>query len=569
MRVVVTVGLLLSCATHGALAQRVRGTVTLPDSSTPATGIIVVATDSLQRVAGRTLSGERGDYTLALPAGGVFVLRALRVGYRPTVLPPITVAAGELVEQRIVLGAEAVNLATVTVQSKSVCRIRDDSGQMVAQLWEEARKALTASQLAVNEHRLTTRWLTYVRTLDSAGRVVRKQTVGVRSGNTSRPFVSDSPESLDQLGYVINVGSDMVFRAPDERALLSDQFASSHCFSIVLPSSGSLDRIGVGFSPSAARNNVKDIEGTFWLDRATAELRSLEFSYTGLAPEYADAGTGGRVEFRRISTGHWFVNRWSIRMPHMTVRSSVTVRGLRAASFLVPVAMQLSGGEVSEVAFGGTVLYAGGGASYELRLVQRDSLLAVAGTNIALEGSDYTLTADSAARVRLTHVLAGRYKLQWSTAVMREADIPPFERLVEIRDGMPVDTVSLPTGEELLARACGAPKGRGASRTGLLYGTVTDETGAPIRGAVVTLSWLASIDARADGKVAVKTLGAEVTADAAGRWRVCGVPRERVVQLYAAPAAGGTHSPNARAQLLPPQLLVRVPLTVHRSESPY
>ena len=566
MRLGVTVGLFCLCATHVAQAQRVRGTVTLPDSVTPATGIIVVATDSLQRVAGRTLSGERGDYTLALPAGGVVVLRALRVGYRPTVLPPITVATGEVVEQRIVLSAEAVNLAKVTVQSQSVCRIREDSGQMVAQLWEEARKALTAAQLAVNERRLTTTWLTYVRTLDSAGRAVRKQTVAARSANTSRPFVSDSPASLDQLGYVINVGSDIVFRAPDERALLSDQFASAHCFSIVLPSSGPLDRIGVGFRPSASRNNVKDIEGTFWLDRATAELRSLDFSYTGLAPEYADAGTGGRVEFRRISTGHWFVNRWSIRMPQMTVRSSPAFRGTRPASYMIPVAMQHSGGEVSEVSFGGAVLYAGGGALFELRLMQRDSSLAVAGTTIALEGSDRTLTADSTGRVRLAHVLEGRYTLKWSTAVMREADISQFERLVDIREGMPVDTVSLPTGEELLARACGAPKGRGTSRAGLLYGTVTDETGAPIGGALVTLSWLASIDARADGRVAVKSLGAEVTADAAGRWRVCGVPRERVVQLYAAPAAaGGTHSPTVRAQLLPPQLLLRVPLTVHRA----
>src|SRR6185369_15298413 len=63
------------------------------------------------------------------------------------------------------------------------------------------------------------------------------------------------------------------------------------------------------------RRDIRDIEGTFWLDRRTAELKWMDFGYTNM-PSIADkASPGGRVEFLRLGTGSWLIGKWNIRMP--------------------------------------------------------------------------------------------------------------------------------------------------------------------------------------------------------------------------------------------------------------
>jgi len=62
-------------------------------------------------------------------------------------LPPISLAAGEVRVLHVVAASGAVRLAEVRVRGQTVCRIREDSGQLVARLWEQARAALSATQL--------------------------------------------------------------------------------------------------------------------------------------------------------------------------------------------------------------------------------------------------------------------------------------------------------------------------------------------------------------------------------------------------------------------------------------
>ncbi|MBI1809761.1 MAG: carboxypeptidase regulatory-like domain-containing protein, partial [Gemmatimonadetes bacterium] len=273
-----------------------RGTVVLPDGATRAAGVIVTASDTLGHVRVNGLASERGEYDLALPAPGTYIVRALRIGFRPTTLPAIVVAAGETRDLPIVLGGEAVTLARVTVRGERVCRIREDSGRLVARVWEEARKAMLASRLAVEAHALDTRWFVYDRTLDAQGRMVKAQKVTLRSGNTARPFSAESPEVLEATGYVTQDGADVWYHAPDEAVLLSDLFASTHCFALEPPPEGGADWVGVGFRPSRDREGISDITGTLWLDRATDELRLIELRYTGLPRAYDEAGVGARVE---------------------------------------------------------------------------------------------------------------------------------------------------------------------------------------------------------------------------------------------------------------------------------
>ena len=90
------------------------------------------------------------------------------------------------------------------------------------------------------------------------------------------------------------LGEADAFFAPDASVLLSPSFASTHCFGLVAPPPGREALIGIEFRPNAPRRGHPDIEGTFWLDRASAELRSLDFRYTELpAPtERAEPGIG-------------------------------------------------------------------------------------------------------------------------------------------------------------------------------------------------------------------------------------------------------------------------------------
>src|SRR3970040_338138 len=115
-------GLAICAPMHPLAGQRVRGQVLHPDSATAAVGIIVVATDEKGAFLARALTSERGDFELALPGAGRYTVRALRIGYRPTILPALTLAEGETRTIRIVLGGAAVTLAPGRVRGGSARR---------------------------------------------------------------------------------------------------------------------------------------------------------------------------------------------------------------------------------------------------------------------------------------------------------------------------------------------------------------------------------------------------------------------------------------------------------------
>ena len=71
--------------------------------------------------------------------------------------------------------------------------------------------------------------------------------------------------------------------------LLSESFVAGHCFHTEPWTRDGRDWVGVGFSPASARRNLVDIEGTLWLDRASAELRLLEYRYANMPREIRDA----------------------------------------------------------------------------------------------------------------------------------------------------------------------------------------------------------------------------------------------------------------------------------------
>ena len=368
------------CVAAGLPAQIVRGTVLLPDSSRAA-GVIVVAT-SEKSAPIRALTSERGDYELRLLVPGHYEIRVLRIGFRPTLVPAFDIAAGEARNLPITLNGEAIVLSTIKVAGKSVCKVQKDSGEVVAHLWEEARKAITATQLSSATSKQQVRWKVYDRLTDLSNQKVLSESNSSQSANAMKAFVSTSPDSLARFGYVSEEATGTVYHAPDADALISDQFASLHCFRVELPSKAHADWIGIGFKPAKDRDAITDIAGTLWLDRTSSELRLLEYQYTNLPDDSSHHQAGGNVEFLRLSTGAWLVGRWQIRMPRGTRRIVPlynTVGGARDEYKTVIDGLQFTGGEVTAVLRGQEVLFSAGVSAHDFSpaLLAEDAKLAI------------------------------------------------------------------------------------------------------------------------------------------------------------------------------------------------
>lgn len=341
-------------------AQQVRGTVVYQDSTTRAPGVVIVAHDDRGDAVARALSDDEGVFDFRVPGAGTYRFRFLRIGYRPTELPGVTVPEDGLPGLRVVLGAEAVRLSAVTVRSDNVCGTTNDAGRVVAQLWEDARTALTATELSVGVGALDAEWQAFQFLMDRDARRAQDQSVLRRRGATERPFVSVEADALARDGYIIDDRGDRVYRAPDATALLSDAFAATHCFRVEPPGADRPQWIGVTFRPTPERARVRDIQGTLWLDRATSELRLLEFRYTNLPPEADDSRVGGYVEYARLRSGHWVVARWAIRTPHLVQRTvgGTGVPGGGRQNLVVFAGLAVTGGELLRVRQGNRDHYA-------------------------------------------------------------------------------------------------------------------------------------------------------------------------------------------------------------------
>ena len=102
--------------------------------------------------------------------------------------------------------------------------------------------------------------------------------------------------------------------------------------------------VGLGFEPNADRQ-LPDVEGTLWIDTASAALRYMQFSYTGVDYGPRTRDLGGRLDFTRLSTGAWIVEKWWIRGPVLFANqaSSGLVERRRIAGFME------AGAEVVEI----------------------------------------------------------------------------------------------------------------------------------------------------------------------------------------------------------------------------
>jgi hypothetical protein len=332
-----------------AAAQSLQGTLLRADS-VPAAGVIVVASRGAQdSVLARTITNGNGRYSIDVSAGAVR-LRALRIGHRPVLIGEFTLAAGARRDSRTVLPNDPIVLATVTTEANSSCRQTGTAGVNVATVFEEARKALLSTTLKSGDGDPLSRLSVYGQARTVGNRPLGDLELEFKEGVTVKPFQSLRPDSLAKVGYMERDFNTLIYWAPDADVLLSETFAASHCLGLTDGTGERAGWIGLTFRPQQIKRNFVDVSGTLWLDRASNELRRMDFSYVGLPIAIQRVDAGGVVEFTRLPDGIWFVNKWELLMPRMSLPPAPP----RVAGMFV------RGGEVWWIKRGKDLLYTNG-----------------------------------------------------------------------------------------------------------------------------------------------------------------------------------------------------------------
>ena len=315
-----------SLASTSTLAgQDVFGTLRREGSELPVAGAVVVAERIADgQVVARTVTGGAGTWQLRVTEDAL-VVRALRVGFLPVVLDTVQLARGDRRELSANLPDRRVELAAARTRAASRCEVRPDSASAAARVFHEVRTALTASSLGHEVGPVRSRVRVTNQTWSSDESKLLESRAREFVSDSLRPFRTASVDSLLEHGFIGRVRESFargrnsvevatVYRAPSVELLIDDRFLADYCLQLARPQAARPDLVGVEFRP-ARRKRITQVTGTLWVDRHSAELRTLEFGYDGLEGLEAQINPGGWLEFTRLESGLWFVNRWELRVP--------------------------------------------------------------------------------------------------------------------------------------------------------------------------------------------------------------------------------------------------------------
>jgi hypothetical protein len=340
-RALVLLALALPAATP---AQTVRGRV-LTNDGAAAHGATVLLLDSADIVRGGAFVDAGGAFSITTSIPGTYLLEVQRIGLRNTRSDRFNLAAGQTLALPMTVVEEAIALPEIRAIGKGRCGKGTDA--RVADVWEEARKALHAAALADRSALYRFQIRRYYRRLAVPSlHVVRDSSNAHLATSTGSPFKSLPADSLIAKGFIQEKGGDTYYNAPDAEVLLSNSFVNAFCFNLKADSKRNL--LGLTFEP-VRRNVQSSVEGTLWIDRATSELRFMEYDYVGTyVPRVASGLIGGRIDFKRLTAGPWIVEKWYIRMPLYAERQGVRFRGAETRQLYL-AALTEEGAEVLAV----------------------------------------------------------------------------------------------------------------------------------------------------------------------------------------------------------------------------
>ena len=520
-------------ATAGA--QVIRGTVSSAVGAGRVSGAVVLLLDSGLTTYARALTSDSGTFSIGVGAPGRFHLKVMRIGFRPTESRIFALAADTTVH--LELTDIPVVLPRVTTRDRNDCRLHPDSSDSAAltfALWEQARTALLATAITLEQHDYRFAKLQHLRVYDMRQHALRDIALREIETHGSAPWTSLPAESLRAKGYATEDDSGMTFFAPDINVLLSPYFTETHCFRLarVDPPPATPGAIGLDFE-SAGRPRHVEIRGTLWLDAGSKELRTLDFTFVNLPISAPDTLLGGHIDFTRLTTGGWIIPSWNIRMP-TPIRPAArawapgfgprTVAASRGRWRLTADLVRVAGGDLRAVRRGDaadSVLWRRRTGGVLVQAVTRtDSGLATApGVMVRLSGSPYDGYSAIDGTVRFDQVLPGTYLFEATTPLHDAIEANGERTVVSVAaDTLVRARVVLQPLADAAADACRDQRlGR---RESVLAGRVTlGESDSPMPGVRVTLEWPGG--------------DADVRSRDDGYYRICGVPRGKLVLVRA------------------------------------
>ena len=520
-----------------AQAQVVRGTV-VDAAGRAVPGVVVGLVDSTQRVVARSLTNDLGEYRVAAPRPGTYFLQTLRIGFQPGVSMPRALADGTVSEERIVLDGVRVSLSTVQVVGRSACgRQGADAGAILA-AWDQAVTSLAATSLTASNRGLTATTMQIDRVLEPGGRKVRSQTASVRTDFVTQPWRSLPPDSLRRRGYAqTDADGWTTYNAPGLDALSSPSFLEDHCVRLV--SARDTTEVGVAFDPVPSRRRLSEIRGTLWLERSSAQLRRLEFTFTGGPVEASEFEAGGSMAFAPLANGGVVIAGWEIRMPQL-VKDTPRAAKVRVAGVVA------TGGQVVVMRRGADTLFKRAALRVDGLVQDSVSGTAIARATVTLAGTPMQAVTGDDGRFALPDVLPGEYLLLVRTSSL-DSVRTASQTTVMVTDGMPSLRLRVPTAAQLAGSLCGnALTGAAGHGKGAVLGTVRRSGDTTMLGAVRVAADWTELDTRG-GTVRQTARRLETRSDSSGGFRLCGVPTEAALTIRALPARG-------RSQVVPVRL---------------
>jgi len=516
--------------TSGGLeAQMVRGVIVERGSERPLGGAWIALVDSLGVRVNGTLADADGSYLLAAPAPGSYTLETRLIGYEDTASPRFVLAEGSAVSRRVEIPVRAVTLAGIEVGASKRCGARLSGGEEIARLWEEARKALEILEWTEANGALRYGVVRSRRALDAESmRVLDLDEQYSRGVYDQSPYISIDPDRLIEGGYVQEAEEapgEWDYFAPDATVLLSDSFLETHCFAVAASSDD--DRVGLAFSPVEGRE-VPDIEGVLWLDRASGELRTLDFTYVGLpfGPGRWE-GVGGQVEFERLATGVWVVRRWHVRMPMAADR--IRAEGGARVEEVRLRAVDEQGARVVRVeTLSGETLSQARGATLYGEVVAEGASTPLADAVVDVIPTGFRAVTAEPGAFRLEGLPEGRFEVQVTHPLLERLGSAARSRTVDLTEGRATRLaveIDLDRARTEFCREAGIP----SPTPRVVYGTVrTSESEAGVPGIAVRIR--KGLDVRA-----------EVTTAGDGGWAAClaGVAEGDTLDVAVAVAADG------------------------------
>jgi len=315
----------LATGTAAAVAQTVQGTAIDAANGGPISGAFVVLEDEAGEERARSLTTRSGAYRLSAPGPGAYRIRVERIGFEDVPTDPFHLAAGETVSRRLEVAVRPVTLGAIEVTSgEARCGTPADEALELGRVWEEARKALEATAWTDRQSYYRFDVLLFRQELDPRGEPVAPPEHESIRVYGRHPFRSARPEDLAYGGWVQRQGNEgLKFWAPDAEVMLSESFLRLHCFRLVRSESDPGGLLGLEFEPAPGRRAgpaLPDVTGVLWIDRESAELRSLEYRYAALRLPVETDLLGGRVAFDHLPDGGWIVRSWEIRTPLAQLR---------------------------------------------------------------------------------------------------------------------------------------------------------------------------------------------------------------------------------------------------------